>query len=80
MEEMLNDTGARMETIPKKYFCQLTAQMEVSKASAHMATQLLKLQAYKLTATQKIFPTDQPARHWYCRRFGRLIVNRFLYP
>jgi len=65
---------------PQKYLCQLTPQSEASKASAHMTTQLLKLQAYKLTATQQIFSTEQAARHWYCRRFGTLIANRILYP
>jgi hypothetical protein len=69
-----------MEISPKKCLCLLTFQTEVSKASAHMATQRLKLHTYKLTFTQQIFPTGQAARYWYCRRFGTLIANRLLYP
>jgi len=79
-EEIVNDTGAWMDTSPKKCLCLLTSQIEVSKASAHMTTQFLKLQVYKLTAKQQIFPTDQAVRHWYCRRLGTLIDNRLLYP
>jgi len=63
-----------------KNVCLLTFKTEVSKASARMATQHLKLHTYKLTFIQQIFPTDQAARYWYCRRFGTLLANRLLYP
>jgi hypothetical protein len=46
-EEKLADTGARLEHIPRKSLKHLAEETRVSKSSARMATQLLKLRPYK---------------------------------
>jgi len=36
----------------------------VSEASAHMATELLKLLLYKVTIIKELFPSHWEARNW----------------
>ena len=50
--QLKRNMGTQMETSPKKYLCQL------SKSSAHMARELLKVHSYKITAIQGLFPSN----------------------
>jgi hypothetical protein len=47
--EKLADTGARLEHTPRKSLKCLIQEIEVSKSTARMATQLLKFRPYKTT-------------------------------
>jgi hypothetical protein len=47
------NVGTQMETSPKKSLYLL------SKSSAHMAKELLKVHSYKITAMQRLFPSNE---------------------
>jgi hypothetical protein len=56
----------------------LVFQNGVSKASAYMATKLLKLWTYELRLIQECLPAEWAARSQYCRSFQILVDNGFL--
>jgi hypothetical protein len=54
-EEKLDDIGARLERTPGKLLKRLAQATGVSKPSARMETQLLKLRPYKTTEIHPCF-------------------------
>jgi hypothetical protein len=61
-EEKLDDVGARLENTPRKSLKHLAQMTGVSKSSARMATQLLKLRPYKTTAIHALQSCDLAGR------------------
>lgn len=58
----------------------MTNQNGESKASAHMATELLKLLLYKGTVIKELYPSDWEARNWYWRWVQKSVVCGFHNP
>jgi hypothetical protein len=49
----------------------------MSEASAHKATELLKLLLYKVTVINELLPLDWEARNWYWRWLQQSVVCGF---
>jgi hypothetical protein len=74
-EEKLNDIGATLEQTPRKSLKRLAQENGVSKSSARMATQLLKLRPYKTTAIHALQPRDPASRVLFCSWFLQSVVE-----
>jgi transposase len=68
-EEKLDDIGARLEHTPRKSLKCLAQETGVSKSSARMATQLLKLRPYKTTVLNALQLHDPASRVHFCSWF-----------
>jgi hypothetical protein len=75
-EEMLEETGARLEHSPRKSLARLGQQAQVSKTTARRAAKNLHLRPYKITQVQVIEEGDYGRRskdiwlfyaRWCCR-------------
>jgi hypothetical protein len=67
-EEMLDETGARLEHSPCKFLARLAQQAQVSKTTAWRATKNSHLRPYKITQVQVIEECDYGRRthFWNC--------------
>jgi hypothetical protein len=65
-EENLDDIWARLDQTPRKSLKRLAQETGVSKSSARMATQLLKLRPYKTTVIHALQPCDPASRVDFC--------------
>jgi hypothetical protein len=78
-EEKLDDTGARLERTPRKSLKRLAQETGMSKSSARMATQLLKLGPYKTTIIHDLHPHDPVSRVHFCSWFLQSVVKSEIY-
>jgi hypothetical protein len=61
----VGETGTRLAVSPpKKTLYLLTNPNGVSEASAHTATELLKILLYKVTVIKELFPSYWEAKNW----------------
>jgi hypothetical protein len=74
-EKKLDDIGTRLEHTPRKSPKRLAQQTGVSKSSARMATQLLKLRPYKTTVINALHQHDPARRVPFCSWFLQSVVE-----
>jgi hypothetical protein len=74
-EEKLDDIGAKLEHTPSISLKCLAQETGVSKSSAGMATQLLKLRPYKTTVIHALQPRDTASRVHFCSWFLQSVVE-----
>jgi hypothetical protein len=73
-EEILGDIGARLEHKPRKSLKCLGQETGVSKSSARMTTQFLKLKAYK-TVIHNLQPRYPASMVHFCNWFLQSIIK-----
>jgi hypothetical protein len=74
-EEKADDMGAKLQHTPRTWLKRLAQETVVSKPSARMATQLLKLKPYKTTHTRALQPRDPASRVHFCSWFLQSVVE-----
>jgi transposase len=74
-EEKLDEIGARLEHTPRKSLKHLAQETGVSKCSARIATQLLKLRPYKTTVIHALQPRNPASRVRFCSWFLQSVVE-----
>jgi hypothetical protein len=79
-EETLNETGARLEHLPRKSLAQLAQQAQVSKTTAWRATKNLHLQPYKITQIQVTEECDYGRRTHFCNWILQAVHDGILDP
>jgi hypothetical protein len=77
--EKLDDVGARLEHTPRKSPKRLALETGVSKSTARMATQLLKLRPYK-TVIHALQPRDPASTVHFCSWFLQPVVEGEINP
>jgi hypothetical protein len=74
-EEKLDVIGDRLEHTPRKSLKHLAQETGMSKSSARMGTQLLKLRPYKTTVIHALQPCNPASRFHFCNWFLQSVLE-----